>query len=110
MPAGQLYPGKALSEAPVVQDALFTYTRGLASVTPQVATPAVGASASFVTNTTGINVFAFVSGGTVSALRVAASGGGTITTGLTSGMIYVPAGAAISATYTAAPSWTWQAM
>lgn len=71
--------------------------------------PALGASPSTLTNTSGQPVAVTVSGGTVSAIAV---GGVTQTTGggvnLTSGTFVVPAGGTITITYTVAPTVAWQ--
>lgn len=110
MAQGQLYPGQVLREAPVVQDALFTYTKGLASQTPQVTTPAVAATTVQVPNTTGVNVFVYIAGGTVTVISVTNANGTSTTLGTTSGTAFLPAGGSIAITYSVAPTWVWQAM
>ena len=70
--------------------------------TTDVGTPAVPASNVAVINTTGVDVTAYVTGGTVTAIAV-----GRKTTGLTSGAIRVPANQTITLTYSVAPTWSW---
>lgn len=67
-----------------------------------VTTPAVPASTVTATNSTGVDVTAYVAGGTVTAISV----DGTAT-GLITGAIRVPAGSTIAITYSAAPTWKW---
>jgi parallel beta-helix repeat protein len=65
-----------------------------------VTTPGVVLTA--VQNTTGHDVLAYVTGGTVTVIAV-----GAVTTGLTAGAVHVPAGQTITLTYSAAPTWQW---
>lgn len=67
-----------------------------------VTQPAVPASTTPLTNTTGVDCTVFVNGGTVSAVAV----GGTAT-GQIAGNFRVPAGQTITLTYTVAPTWQW---
>lgn len=69
-----------------------------------VSTPAVPASGTAVKNTTGTDVVAYVSGGTMTS-PIAVSGAST---GMNSGPVIVPNGATITWTGTAAPTWVWQ--
>jgi len=64
--------------------------------------PAIPASGTAVTNTFGIRVRVFISGGAVSAIAI----NGTAT-GLTSGTFELDPGETITLTYTSAPTWTW---
>ena len=68
-----------------------------------VTTPAVAASGTPVTNSTGQNVTVTLSGGTVTAVVVNSL---TVATA-TSSTVVVPAGQTITLTYSAAPTWTW---
>lgn len=69
-----------------------------------VAQPAVPASTTNVTNTSGVDCTVHIIGGTISAITI----GGTAT-GLTStpATVRVPAGQTINITYTVAPTWKW---
>lgn len=67
--------------------------------------PAVPASTVPQYNNTGSAVVVTVSGGTVTVIAVSG-----VTTGLTTGAIYVPAGGTITLTYSVAPTWTWAAV
>jgi hypothetical protein len=117
MPQGQFYPGAVLCEALEVHDALITYNKGLDSNTAPVTFPGLNGSGTAVTNTLGINVFSYITGGTVSAITVVAGGGGAALSGSTlaslganPGLVFVPAGAALTITYTSAPTVVWQPM
>lgn len=66
------------------------------------ANPSVPASTVDYTSTFKSTADVYVVGGTVTAIIV-----GGVTTGVTSGIIKVPAGAAISITYSVAPTWKW---
>lgn len=72
---------------------------GLTGVVPAQAVPVSG-TAFF--NNTGYDCTVYLHGGTVSAVAI----GGTAT-GLTSGAFRVPAGRAITVTYTVKPAWLW---
>lgn len=65
-------------------------------------TPAVPASTTPVTNTTGVPATVVITGGTVTAVTV----GGT-SAGSGDGTYVVPAGSTIAVTYSVAPTWTW---
>lgn len=67
-----------------------------------MASPAVPASGTAQTNTSGTDCTVYVTGGTVTAVAV-----NGIATGLTAGAFRVPAGQTITLTYTAAPTWVW---
>jgi parallel beta-helix repeat protein len=69
---------------------------------PAVTTPGVPATTVAQQNATGHDVFAYIAGGTVTAITV-----GSTATGITTGMVFVPAGQTITLTYSAAPTWTW---
>jgi parallel beta-helix repeat protein len=69
---------------------------------PSVSTPSVPSSTTAQQNATGHDVFAYIAGGTVTAITV-----GSTATGITTGMVFVPAGQTITLTYSAAPTWTW---
>lgn len=72
---------------------------------PPVTQPAVPASATAQENNNPFPVAVTVTGGTVTVIAV-----GGVTTGLTSGTVYVPAASSIAITYSAAPTWTWAAV
>ena len=76
-------------------------TKGYNPTGPQTA-PAIPASGTALTNPFPFDATVYLSGGTVSAVAV-----GGASTGLTSGMFFVPAGESITLTYTAAPTWVW---
>jgi hypothetical protein len=67
-----------------------------------VNTPAVPASTVAQYNNNNQTVAVTVTGGTVSAIAV-----NGVTTGLTSGTVFVPANGTITLTYTVAPVWAW---
>jgi hypothetical protein len=77
---------------------------GVAGYNPlDVATPAVPAASTSVTNDTGVDVDVYVAGGT--AVTVSVNG---TSTGLASGTFFVPAGGTIElGAYSAAPAWVW---
>ncbi|HET9690994.1 MAG TPA: glycosyl hydrolase family 28-related protein [Acidimicrobiales bacterium] len=77
-------------------------TTGWNPVGHAVTQPAVPASGTPQTNSTGVDCTVFVAGGVVSAVAI----GGTAT-GATSGAFRVPAGQNITLTYTTAPTWQW---
>ena len=64
--------------------------------------PAVPASTVAYTNAYGVDAQVFITGGTVTVIKI-----GSFTTGLTSGMFVVPAGQTITITYSSVPTWTW---
>jgi hypothetical protein len=64
--------------------------------------PAVPATGVAQYSNSGSAVVVTVSGGTVTIIAV-----NGVSTGLTSGAIYVPAGGTITLTYSAAPTWAW---
>lgn len=66
------------------------------------AAPGMPASNTPVANTSGTVIAANVSGGTVTAINI-----NGVASGATSGIVLVPVGAAISITYSVAPTWTW---
>jgi hypothetical protein len=67
-----------------------------------VSTPAVPASTTPVTNTTGQQVSVAITGGTMTNVSVNGS-----TVGAGAGNYQLPPGGTISMTYTVAPTWTW---
>jgi hypothetical protein len=68
-------------------------------------TPGVPASNSALTNNTGIDATVYISGGTVTVVKV-----GATTTGLISPCtVRVPIGQTITLTYSVAPTWVWLA-
>lgn len=71
-----------------------------------VAAPAVPASGTPQTNTTGADVAVTVTGGTVTAIAV---NGVAVLSGVSLGgsVVAVPAGGTITLTYSSAPTWTW---
>lgn len=78
--------------------------RGVAGVNPaDVATPAVPAASTAVTNSTGVDCDVYIAGGTAVAVTI----NGTAT-GQAAGTFFVPAGGTIDlGAYTAAPTWEW---
>ena len=70
-----------------------------------VAAPAVPASTVTATNTNAFPVSVTVTGGTVTVISV-----GGVASGLTSGIVVVPAGGTVAITYSVAPTWTWAAI
>ncbi len=81
-------------------------TGGLLTSPPAVATPAVPAIGTAVTNTTGVDVIAYVAGGVLTGATLI---GGT-SSGIDGGAFYLPHGETITLTYTTAPSWSWLAV
>ena len=75
--------------------------RGL-SLVANNATPAVPASTTPITNTTGKKLVVYVSGGTVTDITV-----GGVSTGLTKGQVTVLNGQTVAVTYSVAPMWHW---
>jgi hypothetical protein len=75
--------------------------RGLITSSPTP--PAIASTTTPVTNSTGFDCMVNVVGGTVTAIAV----GGTTLTGITSGLVFVPAGQTITLTYSSAPTWQW---
>lgn len=67
-----------------------------------IVTPAVAASTTNVLNNTGQNAWVTITGGTLTAVKV-----NNVTVGTAAGLYFVPNGANISITYSAAPTWTW---
>lgn len=67
-----------------------------------VTAPSVPSSTVVQTNTFWRDAAVTVSGGTVTVVKV-----DTVTTGITSGTVVVPAGRGISITYSVAPTWVW---
>jgi len=78
---------------------------GLATTPPTVTTPSFPATGSAVTNATGVNVIAWLSGGTFTSVVL---NGGTVATGACNPVI-VPASQTIQFAYTGSPSWVWTA-
>jgi len=70
-----------------------------------VSAPGIPSSGGTVTNTTGYPVTVAITGGTVTNVSVAG-----VTVGTSGGSYTVLAGQTISITYSAAPSWTWNAI
>lgn len=106
------YEGSQAIPEPVIFENTVTHQKGIATGSvmggqpPAVTTPAVPASATAITNTTGYDVMVYVSAGTVTVVAV----NGT-TTGLTTpASVYLPANGTIAITYTAAPTWVWLAV
>jgi hypothetical protein len=69
-----------------------------------ITTPSIPTSGSShpVTNNTGVDVIAYITGGTVTVVNVDG-----VTTGATSGPFYIPSGGTIYITYSVAPTWVW---
>ena len=75
---------------------------GGGTITP----PAVPASGTPQTNTTGQNIWVTTTGGTVTAVTVTGPGAPPALTG--NGSILLPPACSITLTYSAAPTWTWK--
>lgn len=96
----------------ITEYGIANYTYGTTSVirgnvgpVANFSTPAVPAASTIITNTTGVDVDVYVSGGT--AVTVSING---TSTGLADGTFYLPAGGTINlGAYTAAPTWVWVA-
>ena len=87
--------------------ATATTATGGTTAPSTVTTPSVPTSTTVVTNTTGYDVTAYITGGTVSVVKI-----GTVATGLTlatgvTGTVDLPANQSISMTYSVAPTWAW---
>jgi hypothetical protein len=87
----------ALSDSTLV----IAHNAGFNPVGPLTA-PAMPASGTPYTNGFLVDCQVAITGGTVTSIAI-----GGQTTGLTSGVFHVPAGVAITVTYSAAPTWTW---
>jgi hypothetical protein len=72
-----------------------------------VATPAVPASTTAISNPYGVSMAITVTGGTVTAISTGSNSANLSPTGLTSGTLFLPNDWAISITYSVAPTWTW---
>jgi hypothetical protein len=118
MPTGQFYPGQKLVEETVIQDALFTYTSGLASKTVNPITPSFNGSGTAVTNSLGYNVNVYMNGGSVTTLllnsgtiyaAIPMSGGGTVP--VSNVTFFMKPGDTVTPTWIGAnaPTWIWQA-
>lgn len=86
---------------------IFTYPPslpGFATTPPTITTPAFPGTGTAATNSTGVNVLAYISGGTITAVLV---NGATVAT-VTMPIVYVPAGQTVQFTYTGSPAWVWQ--
>lgn len=78
-----------------------------------VTTPSIPASNTAIQNTTGVDCFVYIIGGTVTAIAVGSASGSTTATGLTSAVagviVFLPAGWWIKLTYSVVPtSWLFQ--
>jgi hypothetical protein len=81
------------------------YINSLPTVLTVITSPVVPASGTPLYNTNPFPVVINVIGGTVTVIAV-----NGVTTGLTSGPVYVPAGGIITITYSVAPTLTWQSI
>jgi hypothetical protein len=79
---------------------------GLATTPPTVAAPSFPATGSAVTNTTGVNVIAWLTAGTFTAVVI---NGGTVSTSGNVNPVVIPAGQTVQFAYTGSPSWVWTA-
>jgi hypothetical protein len=119
MPQGQFYPGQKLVEESVVQDALFTYTQGLASKSVNPITPAFNGSGTAVSNTNAYNVNVYMYGGSVSSVLINSGTVGISISGTVSNSnlpvvnthYFLKPGDTITPTWAGAntPTWLWQA-
>ena len=104
-PAGQAYITPA-----TIYEKTVTFNSGLVSTPSAVTTPSVPGNGTSATNTTGVNVLAYLSGGTISSVLV---NGGTIissTVATQALTVEVPATQTITINYTSAPTWVWKAI
>jgi hypothetical protein len=99
-PAGQEY------QAPPTTFVYPPVLPGLVTNPPSVTTPSMPASGSVATNATGVDVLAWLSGGTFTATVL---NGSTVSTSGNVNPVPLPAGATVSFTYTGSPSWVWTA-
>lgn len=79
--------------------------RAVAGYNPRgasVTQPAVPASGTAVTNTTGVDCTVYIAGGTVTAIDIEGT-----PTGATGGPVRIAAGQTITLTYSSVPTWTW---
>lgn len=112
MPAGQFYPGQKLVEESVVQDALLTYTQGLASKTVNPVTPAFAGSGTAVTNTFGYNVNVYLFSTTAGTITSVQINGGTVSSGNFPGQYFLKPNDTITPTFVGTGTsviWVWQA-
>lgn len=72
------------------------------NTTSYISQPAVPSSNTAYRNAFGVDCTVYVTGGTVSSIKV-----GDLTTGVTSGAFRVPAYSSININYSAAPTWEW---
>ena len=72
-----------------------------------IAPPSVPASGVEVENKTGVDCMVYLTGGTVSEIRVGATGATAGVLSSTPGSIFVPAGQFVKLAYTAVPAWQW---
>jgi hypothetical protein len=70
-----------------------------------VTAPAIPASGTPLTNSTGSACLVTLRGGTVSVVAVAG-----VALSVVSALVLVPAGATVTLTYAVAPTWTWYAV
>ena len=89
-----------ISGSPAGSGNRFSDNLGLAS--PNVTTPSFPASGTAVANNTGVDVMAYVTGGTITNVIVSLQ-----TIGAVPGPYYIPATRGITFTYTGSPSWNW---
>jgi len=82
-----------------------TDNEGYNPVGPLSSQPTLPASGVSWTNTYGVPLDIFISGGVVSAINIAKTGGTPAATGLTSGHFRLQPGSIISITYSSAPAW-----
>ena len=104
-PAGQAYITPA-----TIYEKTVTFNSGLVSTPTAVTTPSVPGNGTAATNTTGVNVFAHMCGGTISSVVV---NGGTVISSTAAGQavaVEVPATQTITINYTSAPTWVWKAI
>jgi hypothetical protein len=64
--------------------------------------PAFPGSNTALVNPYNVDATIFITGGSVTVVKI-----GTVTTGLTSGQFFLPAGQSITLTYSSAPTWIW---
>lgn len=108
-------PGTSYVTAPALFEKTAGFSRGIATQTPSITTPAVPNTTVAETNTTGMDVIVYVvsAGGAVTAITVNGTATGAQVTASSGdcATIYLPAGQTIALTYAStAPTWTWVAV
>ena len=96
--------GAINSTSPRAATCAYRNNRGFNPVAGAVTTPAVPASSGSVVNATYVDCTVYISGGSVTGVSINGTSIGLSGAGLS---VFLPAGASISLTYSATPSWHW---